>query len=153
MALVAGGLQLGALPPLAGHRPQSTAATVALGAMAKGACNMCFPLCCHWVIVTGVTAAAASGHLTMADGAKGAIIASMTCDAAATGVQWIYDLDTLAQLQQHRQQVRDAVGSLSEPQGSCFVMVCLLGRFCCGGPVPSESLYRYTQPDMFVSPF
>lgn len=60
----------------------------------------------------------------MADRAKGAIIASMTCDAAATGVQWIYDLDTLAQLQQHKQQVRYLAGSLSEP-------VCLLTCLCC----------------------
>ena len=46
----------------------------------------------------------AAGPLSTAERAKGAIVACLTCDAAATGVQWIYDLDTLAQLQQQRQQ-------------------------------------------------
>lgn len=41
----------------------------------------------------------------MSDRAKGAMVGCLTCDAAATGVQWIYDLDTLAQLQRHREQV------------------------------------------------
>lgn len=30
------------------------------------------------------------------------MVACLVCDAAATGVQWIYDLDTLQQLQQQR---------------------------------------------------
>lgn len=38
----------------------------------------------------------------MADRARGAMVACLVCDAAATGVQWIYDLDTLQQLQQQR---------------------------------------------------
>lgn len=42
----------------------------------------------------------------MSDRAKGAIVGCLACDAAATGVQWIYDLDTLAQLQKQREMVR-----------------------------------------------
>jgi hypothetical protein len=41
--------------------------------------------------------------------AYGSVLACLTCDAAATGVQWIYDTAQLAQLLEQRRQVRARV--------------------------------------------
>lgn len=56
----------------------------------------CWFMCCNHC---------SAGPIGVAERAKAAIVACLMCDAAATGVQWIYDMELLAQLQQQRQQV------------------------------------------------